>query len=121
LKDIADVFFLQEERRIEVLKKRQEKELAKVVEREKIMATSLMKMKKIEDDDFERRKSHERKVAIQRVLATKKEIARMHELDRLDKEEIERKKELARKDQEFDEKMKLLALDAEKKLTREVF
>lgn len=105
---------------MEVLKKRQEKELAKVVEREKIMATSLMKMKRIEDDDFAKKKLHDRKIAIQRILATKKEIARMHELDRLDKQEMERKKELARKDQEFDDRMKLLAIDAEKKLTQEV-
>ena len=84
------------------------------------MATSLLKMKRIEDDDFAKKKLHDRNVAIQRVLATKKEIARMHELDRLDKQEIESKKQLTRKDQEFNERMKLLAIDAGKKLTKEV-
>ena len=79
-----------------------------------------MKMKRIEDDDFAKKKLHERKLATQRILATKKEIARMHELDRLDKEEMERKKELARKDQEVDERMKLLSIDTEKKLKQEV-
>lgn len=111
---------MQEERRIEALKRRQEKELSKIVEREQIMATLQMKIKRVEDEDVLKRKAHEKKVADQKALATRKNILRMQELDRLDKEETMKKKDLARKDQDFDQKMKNTAIEAEKKSIREV-
>ena len=111
---------LKEERRVDALRKRQEKELAKIVEREQGMITLQLKIKRVEDEDVHKKKLHEKKVADQKNQATKKNLLRLLELARLDKEEAEKKKELAKKDQEFDQKMKALALEAEKKLIREV-
>ena len=105
---------------MDALKKRQEKELAKIVEREQVMITLQLKIKRVEDEDLHKRKLHEKKVADQKNQATKKNLVRLQELARIDKEDAERKKELAKKDQEFDEKMKLMQAEAEKKLIREV-
>ena len=84
------------------------------------MATLQMKIKRVEDEDVQKRKAHEKKVADQKALATKKNILRMQEMDRLDKEETTKKKDLARKDQDFDQKMKNTAIEAERKSVREV-
>ena len=84
------------------------------------MITLQLKIKRVEDEDVHKKKLHEKKVADQKNQATKKNLLRLLELARLDKEEAEKKKELAKKDQEFDQKMKALALEAEKKLIREV-
>ena len=85
------------------------------------MITLQLKIKRVEDEDVHKKKLHEKKVADQKNQATKKNLLRLLELARLDKEEAEKKKELAKKDQEFDQKMKALALEAEKKLIREVW
>lgn len=84
------------------------------------MITLQLKIKRVEDEDLHKRKVHEKKVADQKNQATKKNLLRLQELARIDKEEAEKKKELAKRDQEFDEKMKSQALEAEKKLIREV-
>lgn len=84
------------------------------------MISLQLKIKRVEDEDVKKKKLHEKKVADNKAEASKKNLIRLHELVQLDKKDTERKKELARKDQEFDQKMKLQALEAEKDLAREV-
>ena len=84
------------------------------------MISLQLKIKRVEDEDVKKKKLHEKKVADNKAEASKKNLMRLHELVQLDKKDTERKKELARKDQEFDQKMKLQALEAEKDLAREV-
>ena len=115
---IAAIF--QEERRIDVLRKRQEKDFGKIVEREQVMINLQLKIKRVEDDDIKKKKIHEKKVADLKNEASKKNLIRLHDIVLTEKKDADRKKELARKDQEFDQKMKLQALEAEKKLAREV-
>jgi hypothetical protein len=110
----------QEERRLEALKKRKEKEFEKIVEREQIMANLQSKIQRVEEEDMIKRKARDKKNAEQRSIETKKNIIRMQELDRLDKLDAAKKRELCRRDQQFDQKMKAQALDAEKKSVLEV-
>ena len=79
-----------------------------------------LKIKRVEDDDIKKKKIHEKKVADLKNEASKKNLIRLHDIVLTEKKDADRKKELARKDQEFDQKMKLQALEAEKKLAREV-
>jgi hypothetical protein len=110
----------QEERRLEALKKRKEKEFEKIVEREQIMANLQSKIQRVEEEDMMKRKARDKKNAEQRSIETKKNILRMQELDRLDKLDAAKKRELCRRDQQFDQKMKAQALEAEKKSVLEV-
>jgi hypothetical protein len=110
----------QEERRLEALKKRKEKEFEKIVEREQIMANLQSKIQRVEEEDMIKRKARDKKNAEQRSIETKKNILRMQELDRLDKLDAAKKRELCRRDQQFDQKMKAQALEAEKKSVLEV-
>lgn len=110
----------QEEKRLEVLKKRKEKEIEKIVEREQIMANLQTKIQRVEEEDMMKRKAREKKNAELRSIETKKNILRMQELDRLEKLDAAKKRELCRRDQQFDQKMKAQALEAEKKLILEV-
>lgn len=108
-----------EERRIEALKKRQEKELAKIVEREQIMIALQLKIKRAEDEDHHKTKLHEKKVLDQKNQAAKKNLVRLQELARIEKEESSKKKEQARKEQEHDLKLKAFKDDEDKRLIRE--
>lgn len=110
----------QEEKRLEVLKKRKEKEIEKIVEREQIMANLQTRIQRVEEEDMMKRKAREKKNAELRSIETKKNILRMQELDRLEKLDAAKKRELCRRDQQFDQKMKAQALEAEKKLILEV-
>lgn len=110
----------QEERRLEALKKRKEKEFEKIVEREQIMANLQSKIQRVEEEDMMKRKARDKKNAEQRSIETKKNILRMQELDRLDKIEAAKKREMCRRDQQFDQRMKAEALEAEKKSILEV-
>jgi hypothetical protein len=111
---------LQEEKRLEALRKRKEKEFEKIVEREQIMANLQAKIQRVEDEDMMKKKARDKKNAEQRSIETKKNILRMQELDRLDKLDAAKKRELCRRDQQFDQKMKAQALEAEKKSVLEV-
>lgn len=110
----------QEERRLEALKKRKEKELEKIVEREQIMANLQTKIQRVEEEDTMKRKVRDKKIAEQRSLETKKNILRMQELDHIEKRDAAKKRELCRRDQQFDQKMKAIALENEKKSILEV-
>jgi hypothetical protein len=84
------------------------------------MANLQSKIQRVEEEDMIKRKARDKKNAEQRSIETKKNILRMQELDRLDKLDAAKKRELCRRDQQFDQKMKAQALEAEKKSVLEV-
>jgi hypothetical protein len=108
-----------EERRVEALKKRQEKEMAKMVEREQATAALQLKIKHAEEEDLRKRKQHDKKVQEQRAEAAKKNAQRLVEIAEADKQEQEKKREIARKEQEFDEKRKIAAMKAERQRAKD--
>lgn len=84
------------------------------------MANLQAKIQRVEEEDLMKRKARDKKNAEQRSIETKKNILRMQELDRLDKLEATKKREMCRRDQQFDQRMKAEALEAEKKSILEV-
>lgn len=95
---------------MEALKRRQEKELSKIVEREQTMASLQQKLKHAEEEEKRKKKIHDKKVAEEKIIEEKKRVQREQELKKLEQEEIERKRELARKEAEVEEKLKKLHL-----------
>jgi hypothetical protein len=110
---------LLEEKRMEALRKRQQDELAKIVEREQVMADLQAKIKKAEDEEFKRLQLHEKKVAQQRQAEMKKAEARKAEEKRLLEEEAAKKRELEKQEAIFEAKMAKLRKAEEKRLEQE--
>lgn len=69
-----------EQRRFEAVRRRQEKELMKIVQREQAMVTLQAKLKKSEDEEIRKKKQHEKKVTEQKIQADKKKAQRAKEL-----------------------------------------
>mmetsp|Transcript_1921 Transcript_1921/g.3066 ORF Transcript_1921/g.3066 Transcript_1921/m.3066 type:complete len:537 (+) Transcript_1921:179-1789(+) len=109
----------QEEKRIEALRKRQEKEMNKIVEREQTLATLQLKIKRAEEEEIKKKKAHDKKVAEERLAAEKKKQARVLELKRLEEEEAEKKREIARKDAALADKLQKKRLLMERQMKRE--
>jgi len=74
--------------RMEALKRRQEKEIEKMVEKEKQSAELQLKTKKAEDDAIKKEKERLKKVAEAKVLAQKKQIKFLQEKAEKVKESI---------------------------------
>ncbi len=106
-------------KRMEALKKRQEKEMNKMIEKEKQSAALQLKIKHAEAEEEVKKKMHLKKVAEQRAAAEKKANERLLELKRKEEEEEVKRKEVAKKEREFAEKMKIIALENERKIARE--
>eukprot|EP01034_Spumella_vulgaris_P024159 gene24160-30472_t len=83
-----------EERRIEALRRRQEKELSKIVEREQTLAALQQKIKRAEDEEIKKKRN-------------------------LEREEAEKKREMERREAEVEEKIKKSRLLMERTLTKE--
>lgn len=115
----ANAMLEMEEKRIEALKRRQEKEISKIVEREQTLAELQQKIKRAEDEEIKRKKLHEKKVAEEKILAQKKHQARQAEQKRLEAEEAERKREIERKDAAVAEKLAKKRLEMEHQLAKE--
>lgn len=109
----------QERARMETLRRRQEKEMAKMIDREHALAELQDKIKKAEELEIHKRKLHEKKVEQQKSVAQKKQIQRQQELVRLEQEELARKRDIARRDAEFEAKVKQAALENEARLKHE--
>eukprot|EP00981_Chlorochromonas_danica_P001992 scaffold409_cov167-Ochromonas_danica.AAC.24 len=108
-----------EEKRIEALKRRQEKELSKIVEREQTMASLQLKIKRAEEEELRKRKAHEKRVAEEKAAEEKKRIQREHEMKKLEQEEQERRRELAKREAEVEEKLKKKRLQQEREMMKE--
>jgi len=108
-----------EQKRMEAVRRRQEKELAKIVAREQAMAALQSKIKRAEDEEHRKKKEHERKIAEQKAQAEKKRAQRAQERARKEQEENERRRELARREAEFDRKKKKAEEEAARQLLLE--
>ena len=76
----------QERQRMETLRRRQEKEMTKMIEREHALAELQEKLKAAEDLEILKQKKHEKRVAEQKSLAAKKQTQRLQELSRQEHE-----------------------------------
>jgi hypothetical protein len=109
----------QEEKRIEALRRRQEKELNKIIEREQTLAGLQLKIKRAEEEEAKKKKLHLKKVAEERQAEEKKKQQRAAELKRLDAEEAEKKRELARKEAAVAEKLAKRRIQMVRELVKE--
>lgn len=87
-----------EARRIEAVKKRQEREFVRLMEGEKKMIQLQQKLQAAEEEAAKKKQAHEKQVEQHRKAEVEKKKQRLHELQRQKEEEQERKKEIARKD-----------------------
>lgn len=117
--ELSNTMLEQEEKRIEALRRRQEKELNKIIEREQTLATLQLKIKHAEEEEIKKKKIHDRKVAEEHIQAEKKKVQRAHELKRLEAEEAEKKREIARKDAAIAEKLAKKRLQMEREMAKE--
>lgn len=108
-----------EERRMEALRARQEKELSKIVEREQALVTLQKKIKHAEDVEVKKRKLHEKQVAEQKAEEEKKRKAFELQQKQRDAEEVQRKKDVAKKEAAFEEKRKAALKLEEKRIAAE--
>lgn len=108
-----------EERRMEALRRRQEKELNKIIEREQTMAELQLKIKRAEEEEIRKKKLHEKKVAESKAAEEKKKAQMVLEAKQLELEEAEKKRELARKEAEVEEKIKKNRLKVERQIAKE--
>eukprot|EP01031_Cornospumella_fuschlensis_P032598 gene32598-39414_t len=108
-----------EEKRLEALKRRQERELSKIVEREQTLAALQQKIQRAEEEEQRKKRLHEKRVAEEKVQEEKRRVQREHELKKLEQDEAEKRRELARKEAEVEEKLKKKRLAMERQLARE--
>lgn len=108
-----------EEMRMEALKRRQEKEISKIVEKEQDKVALQLKIKRAEDEEIKKQKEHARKVAAAKIEEEKKQAARELERKRKEEEEVIARKEIARKEGESNRKMAKIQLENEKKIKKE--
>ena len=108
-----------EEMRMEALKRRQEKELSKIIEKEQEKVQLQLKIKRAEEEEVKKQKEHAKKVAAAKVEEEKKQAAREVERKRKEEEEVIVRKEIARKEGEFNRKMAKIQLETEKRIKKE--
>ena len=108
-----------EEMRMEALKRRQEKELNKIVEKEQEKVVLQLKIKRAEDEEIKKQKEHAKRVAAAKAEEEKKQAARELERKRKEEEEVIARREVARKEGEFNRKMAKIQLETEKRLKKE--
>mmetsp|Transcript_12029 Transcript_12029/g.16477 ORF Transcript_12029/g.16477 Transcript_12029/m.16477 type:complete len:524 (+) Transcript_12029:15-1586(+) len=118
-KRAASAMLEMEEKRMEALRRRQEKEMSKIIEREQNMAALQMKIKRSEEEEIKKKKAHDKKVAEQKLAEEKKRAQMEQEQKRLEAEEAEAKRQLARKEAEVEEKIKKNKLMLERQIAKE--
>ena len=108
-----------EEMRMEALKRRQEKELNKIIEKEQEKVALQLKIKRAEEEEIKKQKEHAKKVAAAKLEEEKKQAARELERKRKEEEEVVVRREIARKEGEFNRKMAKIQLETEKRIKKE--
>ena len=104
---------------MEALKRRQEAELEKIMEREAAMAELYQKIARAEAEEHKKHKQHLKAVAAAKVEAEKKAKALAAKKKQAEEEEKARKKEIEKKEAAFAEKMKKIQAQEAKRLERE--
>ena len=108
-----------EARRLDALKRRQEKELSKIIEREQGLVELHSKVKRGEEEEYQRKKEHEKRVHLQHIEEEKKRLVRQEELKKIELEELKKRKDIQRREKEFEKKMKLIHSEEEKRIIKE--
>ncbi|KAM3571426.1 hypothetical protein VYU27_006531 [Nannochloropsis oceanica] len=103
-----------EVRRIEAVKKRQEKEFSRMVEGEKRTILLQQKLLAASEEEMARKKAHEKEVAWHRKIEFQKKQERDREVQRQMEEEQKRRREIARKDGALKDKLTAEARAAER-------
>jgi hypothetical protein len=103
-----------EMKRLANLKRRQEDEIAKMVEKETQAVLLQKKIVKAEEEDFKRKKEHEKKVIAAKAAAAKKITQRLKERALKEEDEARRKREIQKKEKEFEAKMAAVKAEEEK-------
>lgn len=101
------------------MKRRQDKELSQIIEKEEGLVELQMKIQRGEEEEIQRQKEHMKKVAAQKIEEEKKRLIRQEELKKLEEEELARRRAIQRKENEFDRKMKLARKQEEKRILLE--
>lgn len=108
-----------EMKRLEAVKKRQEREIEKMVKREQDVADLQQKIKHAEEEEARRKKEHDKKVQKQKDIEEKKKAKREHELAEKEKEDLKKRKQLQRREEAFEKKRKEAEEAALKQLAEE--
>mmetsp|Transcript_11066 Transcript_11066/g.18078 ORF Transcript_11066/g.18078 Transcript_11066/m.18078 type:complete len:505 (-) Transcript_11066:241-1755(-) len=108
-----------EAKRMENVRRRQEKELSKIVQKEQNMALLQAKIARAEEEERRKKKEHERKIHEQKLAADKKKAQRAQELARKEMEDQERRRELTKKEAAFERKKQKMEAEAAQQLLRE--
>lgn len=108
-----------EAKRMENVRRRQEKELQKIVQKEQNMAVLQAKLARAEEEERRKKKEHEKKIHEQKIAADKKKAMRAQEVARKEYEEGERRKELAKKEAAFERKKMKMEEEAHQQMIRE--
>jgi len=106
-------------KRLEAVKKRQEREIEKMVAREQAMADLQQKIKHAEEEEARRKKEHDKKVQKQKEIEEKKKAKREQELAEKERDELKRRKQMQRREEAFEKKRKEAEEAALKKLAEE--
>lgn len=93
-----------EQKRMEAVRRRQEKEMAKIIQRESAMVTLQAKIQKAENEEHRKKREHEKKVQEQKAASEKKKAQRAKDMAQKEYEDQQRRRELARKEAEFERK-----------------
>ncbi len=109
-----------EMKRAEALKRRQESEIAKMIEKETQAIELQKKIAKGEEEQVKRAKEHEKKVAAAKLDAQKKVIQRLQQRADAAAEELRNKKEMMKKEKEFEAKMAVVAAKEAERIAAEV-
>ncbi len=104
---------------MEALKRRQEAELEKIMERESAMAELHQKIARAEAEEYKKHKQHLKAVAAARVEAEKKAKVLAAKKKQAEEEEKHRKKEIEKKEAAFAEKMKKVQAEEAHRLAQE--
>ena len=106
-------------KRAEALKRRQEAEIAKMIEKETQAIELQKKIAKGEEEQVKKAKEHEKKVAQAKLDAQKKVIQRLQQRADAAAEEQRNKKELMKKEKEFEAKMAAIAAKEAERIAAE--
>ena len=74
------LLMFQEEKRLDAVRKRQEKEISKMVQREQMLVDLQVKIKHAEEEEMKKKREHDKKVAEARAIAEKKQTKRLKEI-----------------------------------------
>lgn len=108
-----------EAKRMENVKRRQEKELSKIVQKEQNMAQLQAKVSRAEEEERRKKRDHERKIHEQKLAADKKKAQRAQDIARKEIEEAEKRRELTKKEAAFDRKKGKMEAEAAQQLLRD--